>query len=249
MTAPAAARRGNSSRKTSVPSTMISTGVVALKIAPLVASVYCRPQYCRTLCSPPPSSPSATIGRHSRASSRRADHRRGPTNGMSSATAIAQRQNVSADGGTRSASMRPATQLPVQNRAASVRSEYASVGFSWDMARRYPEPEIRLPAARAASNLLSITGRAHVRRLRDDDGRHRRDDDPRAARRQRPAAAPPARQSADLGDVAQGGAAPRRAFHRRRRPICAATARAASRRPHPTTPPTPSARWRSTRSR
>ena len=39
MKAPAAARRGKGSRKTSVPSTMISTGVVALKIAPLVASV------------------------------------------------------------------------------------------------------------------------------------------------------------------------------------------------------------------
>ena len=123
MSAPVAARRGNGSPKTSVASTMISTGVVALKIAPFVASVYLRPQYCRTLCRPPPRRPSATIGRHSRTSSPRAAHRRGPTIGMRSATAIAQRQKVSADGGTRSASRRPATQLPVQNSAASARSE------------------------------------------------------------------------------------------------------------------------------
>jgi len=74
----------------------------------------------------PPSKPSTTIGRQWAAISPRAAHNRGPTTGASSASAIAHRQNVSATGGTRSASSRPTIQLPDQKRAASVSNAKAS---------------------------------------------------------------------------------------------------------------------------
>ena len=120
--APAAAARGNGSRSNAAPSTMMKIGVSEFRIEPLVALVYCSPQYCSTLCSPPPRSPSRTMGFQPRASSVRCAHSRGATSGAIRASAIAQRQKVSATGGTRPASARPAIQLPDQNSAASVSS-------------------------------------------------------------------------------------------------------------------------------
>src|SRR5437667_403578 len=101
--APAAAARGNGSRSSAAPSTMMKIGVSEFRIEPLVALVYCSPQYCSTLCSPPPRSPSRAIAFHSRASSERCAHSRGATSGAIRASAIAQRQKVSATGGTRPA--------------------------------------------------------------------------------------------------------------------------------------------------
>ncbi len=97
-------------------------GVSEFRIEPLVALVYCSPQYCSTLCSPPPRNPSRTMGFQPRASSARCAHSRGATSGAIRASAIAQRQKVSATGGTSPASARPAIQLPDQNSAASVSS-------------------------------------------------------------------------------------------------------------------------------
>src|SRR5258708_29074540 len=60
--APAPAQRGNGSRSKSAPSRMMKIGVGELRIGPLIALVYCKPQYLSTLCSPPPSRPRPTIG-------------------------------------------------------------------------------------------------------------------------------------------------------------------------------------------
>lgn len=100
MLAPTVARRGSGSRSSTAPITMMSAGVSELRIAPLVALVYCSPQYCSTLWIPPPSRPRTTMGFQCRRSSARCRQRRGPTTGAISSSAITQRQNVSATGGT-----------------------------------------------------------------------------------------------------------------------------------------------------
>src|SRR5216683_3154194 len=62
--APAAAARGNGSRSNAAPSTMMKIGVSEFRIEPLVALVYCSPQYCSTLCSPPPAPEGERHRRH-----------------------------------------------------------------------------------------------------------------------------------------------------------------------------------------
>jgi hypothetical protein len=96
-------------------------GTELFRITPLVAVVYCRPEYAKTLCSPVPQKPSQTIFFQSRRITSRWARIAGHANGSINASATIQRMYVRANGVTWPAMARPITQLSDQKNAVRER--------------------------------------------------------------------------------------------------------------------------------
>src|SRR5205823_6652054 len=103
---------------------MIITGTALFRITPLVAVVYCRPMYVKTLYGPVPQMPSQTMIFQCRRMAGQFARRSRHAKGTMTSTATSQRAKVIANGVTCPAMARPMIQLTDQRNAVSVRRRY-----------------------------------------------------------------------------------------------------------------------------